>query len=63
MDPDGFPASLDHRPSFGMAIGEMFQTVHLAADCASDGFDEGSLCRRPQHCRWTGGPPNALVIK
>ena len=63
MDPDGF---LHHWiiGRFGMAIGEMFQTTHLAADCASDGVYEGFFVSAPLNIAGgTGSPPNALVIK
>jgi kynurenine formamidase len=49
---------------FGMAIGEMFQTTHLAADCANDGVYEGFFASAPLNIQGgTGSPPNALVIK
>jgi kynurenine formamidase len=49
---------------FGMAIGEMFQTTKLAADCASDGVYEGFFASAPLNVQGgTGSPPNALVIK
>lgn len=63
MDPDGF---LHHwiLGRFGMAIGEMWQTTHLAADCASDGVYEGFFTSAPLNVQGgTGSPPNALVIK
>ena len=63
MNPDGF---LHHWiiGRFGMAIGEMFQTTHLAADCASDGVYEGLFVSAPLNIAGgTGSPPNALVIK
>jgi kynurenine formamidase len=63
MEPDGF---LHHWiiGRFGMAIGEMFQTTHLAADCASDGVYEGLFVSAPLNIAGgTGSPPNALVIK
>jgi hypothetical protein len=47
-----------------MAIGEMFQTTHLAADCAADGVYEGLFVSAPLNVQGgTGSPPNALVIK
>lgn len=49
---------------FGMAIGEMFQTTGLAADCAGDRVYEGLFASAPLNIRGgTGSPPNALVIK
>lgn len=49
---------------FGMAIGEMFQTTHLAADCAADGVYEGLFVSAPLNVQGgTGSPPNALVLK
>lgn len=61
--PDGF---LHHwiLGRFGMAIGEMWQTTHLAADCAADGVYEGLFTSAPLNVQGgTGSPPNALVIK
>jgi hypothetical protein len=46
-----------------MAIGEMFQMTHLAADCASDGVYEGFVSAPLNIAGGTGSPPNALVIK
>lgn len=63
LAPDGF---LHHWliGRFGMAIGEMFQTTRLAADCAGDGVYEGFFASAPLNVRGgTGSPPNALVIK
>jgi kynurenine formamidase len=63
LHPDGF---LHHWiiGRFGMAIGEMFQTTHLAADCAADGVYEGLFVSAPLNIQGgTGSPPNALVIK
>jgi len=63
LDPQGF---LHHWiiGRFGMAIGEMFQTTHLAADCAKDGVYEGFFVSAPLNIAGgTGSPPNALVIK
>jgi kynurenine formamidase len=63
LEPDGF---LHHwiLGRFGMAIGEMFQTTHLAADCAGDGVYEGFFVSAPLNIAGgTGSPPNALVIK
>jgi kynurenine formamidase len=63
VDPEGF---LHHWiiGRFGMAIGEMFQTTHLAADCAADGVYEGFFASAPLNILGgTGSPPNALVIK
>jgi len=62
-DPEGF---LHHWiiGRFGMAIGEMFQTTHLASDCAADGVYEGLFVSAPLNIAGgTGSPPNALVIK
>jgi kynurenine formamidase len=61
--PDGF---LHHWiiGRFGMAIGEMFMTTHLAADCADDQVYEGLFVSAPLNIAGgTGSPPNALVIK
>ena len=63
MAPDGF---LHHwiLGRFGMAIGEMFQTTHLAEDCAADGVYEGLFTSAPLNIPGgTGSPPNALFIK
>jgi hypothetical protein len=63
MAPDGF---LHHWiiGRFGMAIGEMFQTTHLASDCAQDGTYEGLFVSAPLNIAGgTGSPPNALVLK
>lgn len=63
LNPDGF---LHHwiLGRFGMAIGEMFQTTHLAADCAQDRVYEGFFVSAPLNIAGgTGSPPNALVIK
>jgi hypothetical protein len=49
---------------FGMAIGEVIQTTHLAADFASDGVYERFLVSTPLNTAGgAGSPPNALVIK
>lgn len=49
---------------FGMALGELWWTEDLAADCAADGVYEALLTSAPIHA--TGGigsPANALAIK
>jgi len=47
-----------------MAIGEVIQTTHLAADFASDGVYERFLVSTPLNTAGgAGSPPNALVIK
>ena len=49
---------------FGMALGELWWTEDLAADCAADGVYEVFLVSAPLHARGgIGSPPNALAIK
>jgi len=49
---------------FGMALGELWWTEDLAADCASDGVHEVFLVSVPLHAPGgIGSPPNALAIK
>jgi kynurenine formamidase len=49
---------------FGMAIGELWWTEELAADCAEDGVYEMFLTSTPLHTRGgIGSPANALAIK
>ena len=63
LDPEGF---LHHWiiGRFGIAIGEMFQLSHLAADCAQDHVYECLFTAAPLNVQGgTGSPPNALAIK
>jgi kynurenine formamidase len=49
---------------FGMALGELWWTEDLAADCAQDGVYEAFLTSTPLHGRGgVGSPANALAIK
>jgi kynurenine formamidase len=62
-DPTGFL----HRMligQFGMALGELWWTEDLAADCAEDGVHEAFFASSPLHARGAiGSPANALAIK
>jgi kynurenine formamidase len=63
----GAPTAFLHRMligQFGMALGELFWTEDLAADCAEDGVYEVFFASAPMHA--TGGigsPANALAFK
>ena len=49
---------------FGMALGELWWTEDLAADCASDGIYEVFVTSAPLHAPGAiGSPPNALAVK
>jgi kynurenine formamidase len=49
---------------FGMALGELWWTEDLAADCAADGIYEVFLVSVPLNAPGAiGSPPNALAIK
>ncbi|HEX6521486.1 MAG TPA: cyclase family protein [Streptosporangiaceae bacterium] len=49
---------------FGMALGELWWTEDLAADCAADGVYEAMLTSTPIHAPGgIGSPANALAIK
>jgi len=49
---------------FGMALGELWWTEDLAADCAADGVYEVFLTSMPMNAPGAiGSPPNALAIK
>jgi len=49
---------------FGMALGELWWTEDLAADCARDGVYEAFLVSAPLHGPGAiGSPANALAIK
>jgi kynurenine formamidase len=49
---------------FGMALGELWWTEDLAADCAADGVYEAFLTSAPLHAPGAiGSPPNAVAIK
>ncbi len=68
MPPDrARPLGFMHRMligQFGMALGELWWTEELVADCAADGVYEMFFTSAPLHL--TGGigsPPNALAIK
>ena len=63
----GRPMGFMHRMligQFGMALGELWWTEDLAADCAGDGVHEVFLVSVPLHAPGAiGSPPNALAIK
>ncbi|MGH8994959.1 MAG: cyclase family protein [Acidimicrobiales bacterium] len=49
---------------FGMALGELWWTEDLAADCEGDGVHDFFLVSAPLHARGgIGSPPNAIAIK
>jgi kynurenine formamidase len=49
---------------FGMALGELWWTEDLAADCAADGRHEAFLVSSPLNAPGgIGSPPNATAIK
>jgi kynurenine formamidase len=49
---------------FGMALGELWWTEDLAADCAADGVYEMFFTSAPLNSPGgIGSPPNALAIK
>jgi kynurenine formamidase len=49
---------------FGMALGELWWTEDLAADCAEDGVYEAMLTSAPMHAvGGIGSPANALALK
>jgi kynurenine formamidase len=49
---------------FGMALGELWWTDDLAADCASDGVYEAFFVSAPLHAQGAvGSPANAVAIK
>lgn len=70
---EAFPADFDeptgflHRMligQFGMALGELWWTDALAADCAQDGVFEVFFASAPLHAPGAiGSPANALAIK
>jgi kynurenine formamidase len=61
------PLGFIHRMligQFGMALGELWWTEDLAADCAEDGVYEVFLVSAPLHAPGgIGSPPNAIAIK
>jgi kynurenine formamidase len=61
------PVGFLHRMligQFGMALGELWWTEDLAADCASDGVYEAFFSATPMHGPGgIGSPANALAIK
>jgi len=61
------PTGFLHRMligQFGMALGELWWTEDLAADCAEDGVCEMFMTSAPLHARGgIGSTPNALAIK
>ena len=63
----GDPTGFLHRMligQFGMALGELWRTDALAADCAADGVCEMFLTAAPWHAPGAiGSPANALAIK
>lgn len=66
--PESFgPLGFIHRMligQFGMALGELWWTEELAADCAKDGVYECFLVSAPMHAPGgIGSPPNAVAIK
>lgn len=66
-DRGGAPTSFMHRMligQFGMALGELWWTKDLAADCAADSVYEVFLVSVPLNAPGgIGSPPNALAIK
>jgi kynurenine formamidase len=49
---------------FGMALGELWWTEDLAADCAADGVYETFLTSAPLYATGAiGSPPNAIAMK
>jgi kynurenine formamidase len=70
---EAFPPERDHPTGFlhrmligqfGMALGELWWTEDLAADCAADGVYEMFLTSAPLHAPGgIGSPPNAVAIK
>jgi kynurenine formamidase len=64
---DGSVDSFLHRTligQFGMALGELWWTDALAADCAKDGVYEVFLVSAPIHAPGgIGSPANAIAIK
>ena len=63
----GDPTGFLHRMligQFGMALGELWRTDALAADCAADGVCEMFLTASPWHAPGAiGSPANAMAIK
>ena len=61
------PSTFIHRiliGQFGMALGELWWTEDLVADCRADGVYEAFLTSAPLHAAGAiGSPPNALAIK
>jgi kynurenine formamidase len=61
------PTGFIHRiliGQFGMALGELWWTEDLAADCAQDGVYEMFLTSTPMHAPGgVGSPANAMAIK
>jgi kynurenine formamidase len=61
------PTGFLHRiliGQFGMALGELWWTEDLAADCAEDGVYEAMLTSAPMHAvGGIGSPANALALK
>ena len=61
------PTGFLHRMligQFGMALGELWWTEDLAADCAEDGVYEALLTSAPMHAPGgIGSPANALALK
>lgn len=61
------PTGFLHRMligQFGMALGELWWTEDLAADCAEDGVYEALLTSAPMHASGgIGSPANALALK
>jgi len=64
---DGSAIDFLHRiliGQFGMALGELWWTEDLAADCSQDGIYEVFLTSAPMNAPGAiGSPPNALAIK
>ncbi|MBV9660266.1 MAG: cyclase family protein [Acidimicrobiales bacterium] len=67
VDRSGGPTEFLHRvliAQFGMALGELWWTEDLAADCAGDGIYQMLLTSTPIHAPGgVGSPANALAIK
>jgi kynurenine formamidase len=67
MPPGPGPLGFIHRiliGQFGMALGELWSTERLAADCVEDGVHEMFLVSAPIHGRGgIGSPANAVAIK
>jgi kynurenine formamidase len=67
LAPDAEPVRFLHRlliAQLGMALGELWWTAELAADCAADGRHEFLVTSAPWNVRGgIGSPANALALK